>query len=202
MNLNVPGANNYSFFPDNENPNLYYQAPNHVEVGSTEEGLPLFSYVEYRVGEVRHATVQTLMVPVHSNEALTTAQDSVRALNPNATFAALPFASSRMTFGNNLRPLVDSASCDHQAGTAFDQQSCVINLNHRGRRSLRALFRSGMSLAVNYEYTVRGVFRTAEGTYENAETVYGISGFIGGPELQAHPELFRDVWGRVLPVTE
>ncbi len=103
-----------------------------------------------------------------------------------------------MTFGSNLRPLVASASCDHQAGTAFDQQSCVINLNHRGRRSLRALFRSGMSLAVNYEYTVRGVYRTAEGTYVDVTPVYGITGFIGGPELNAHPELFRDAWGRVL----
>ncbi len=197
MNMNTPGAMGYTLYPDHENPNLFYIAPNELLVATNSHGVPQFSFAEYWVGNVKEATVQVLMQPSINESAVEQTMTTVRAINPSAQFTSLPFIESNMVFEGSDR-LVRTAHCGHGAGQAFDPQACTIDLNHRGRRVLRHLFRRGTALTVQFRYVVRGATKNIDGSFSNNETSHQLSGVIGGSEIGAHPELFRDHWGRII----
>ncbi len=200
MNLSSPGGIDYTFFPDHQNPNLYYVAPNRISLAN-RGGLPEFSYVEYWQNEARHATIQALIQPVYEQERLERSKQGVLAINPNAVFAHLPLASSRVVF-SGLRAFIVSSACEHNAGHAFDLQSCIVSLNNRGRMVFRNLLKIGNAINIQYEYKVAGVAQQADGSFIDSERIYQISGAIGGPELALHPELFRDARGNMIDLRE
>lgn len=198
MNLNSPGAESITVFPDHKDKDLYYLAPVVMTTAKDENGIPVFSYMEYVHWLSTRAVVQTTMKPAFNQAEINRAKDQIRKVNPNAKFNALPFTRSLVIFGDILDPFIISSECDHAGGLIGDEQICSFNLNSKGRSVLRSMFRRGVALTMHLEYSIEGVIQQAEGTYKDASNTYRMAGRIGGSELAQYPQLFQDSLGRII----
>lgn len=198
LNKNTPGAEDVTVFPDHADPNLYYLAPTVFVVSKTEQGVPNFSYMEFRTNGTKHAIVQSTLKPSFSYASLEAAKVRIRGINPNAQFTALPFEKSEVNFVGSLKPLVWQSDCQHAAGTVGDEQTCAFELNRQGIRVMRPMLKKGLTITTQFVYSVNGVQQDANGSYTNQENTYQVAGRIGDRELASFPELFHDANGEVI----
>lgn len=197
FNRNTPGAEKATIYPDHQNPNLYYYAPNTMLIATDPAtDAPLFKYNEYY--ESRRSlvgVVQTILQPSFHEPELQGAFTRIKAQNPQALFVALPFESSQVIFLNQFEPLISSNECTHLAGNVLDDQACVLTFTPRGRATILPAIRSGLGIAIQFRYTVLGVKENADGHYDNDKRDVVVGGRIGGSLLGQHPELFVDAYG-------
>jgi len=62
------------------------------------------------------------------------------------------------------------------------------------------MFKSGLTITMQLEYTIQGVVQGADGSYSNFSNAYQVAGRLGGTELARYPQLFRDANGKVIGV--
>ncbi len=195
LNRGTPAGAGILIYPDHLDKNLYYLNPTSIGMARDEKGVPLFSYTEYFAqiswGAPYSAIIQVMMTPTVNSELVQKAQESIKILNPNAVFSALPFHESHIILTPDLKKLINPNSCTHRAGVMGQLQDCTIDLTPAGRRVIRPMLLRGMILSVQFEYTISGMNEKPDGTFEAAEASMGVGGYIGGPELSQHPELFR-----------
>src|SRR5262245_61363450 len=102
MNLNAPGAENVTIYPDHLDKSLYYIAPTRMLLNRDEAGVPVFRFMEEAHFLSKKAVIQSELVPSFSQKDIELAQTRIRALNASARFAALPFLDSQVVFGDAL----------------------------------------------------------------------------------------------------
>ena len=163
-----------------------------------ETGMPRFSYQDLRVRTGTHGIVQTTLCARYSDAELNEAKAFLLGRNPNSRFAALPFLSSRLVFSTVLEPFIVKEFCTHTAGLVGDAQTCSFRLNNAGRRVFLKQILERVVMSHQYEYTVSGFIKQADGTFAPQQTTYGLAAVIGGGELRNFPQLFSDVNGRPL----
>lgn len=196
MNLNAPGAELLTVFPDHQDKNLYYLAPAVMTVAQDDRGLPFFSYIEFLDGFVTHAIVQATLRPAYRSDAVNATKESILKSNPNAKFTSIPYSNSKLVFSDALKPLVEQSYCTHIAASVGEEQSCSFEFNSRGRKVLRSMFREGLTISMQLEYSIEGVVQKEDGSYSSKSNLYSIAARLGGGDLKKFPELFRDRNGR------
>jgi hypothetical protein len=201
--LNVSeGVNDLiTLYPDDHDKNLFYIAPSVFLVSREADGLPIFSYVEFRECVLcrTRALVQTTMTSALKNEeALKKAMEVLRARNPQARFAPLPVQSATVSMADSLGKMIIQNDCNHPGGQIGSEQACTFVLNARGRNAFRSLLKEALTITLNYKYSVAGVRVGADGKFTNSEIEHVVAGRIGGPLLKNYPQLFRDRHGNVI----
>ena len=194
LNRSAPAGEGIMVYVDHIDPNLYYVSPQTIGVQKSEEGRPIFSYIEYRNGgrlSSKQAVMQMLLMPEFNTAKINAAQERIRAINPSANFATLPFVRSSIAFTPEMQKLVVSGSCAHGAGDVGQSVACTISLTDRGRMVMGKLLKSGKELTVHFSYHVEGMLQGADGSYSSAQNPVSIAGTIGGPEFVSYPDLFR-----------
>ena len=192
LNMNTPGAEMVTVFPDHQNKSLYYLAPTVYVVAKDANNLPSFSYMEYRSSSgSRRAVLQATLRPDFTYAMIEAAKAEIRKSNPQAQFTALAFEDTRVEFTDSLKDLLLGSDCKHKAGTVADEQTCAFKLNSTGIRVLKPMLKTGLAITTQFLYKINGVSVDADGKYTNKVNVYQIAGRIGGPEYANHPELFR-----------
>jgi hypothetical protein len=198
LNMNTPGAENLTVYPDHMNPNLYYLVPTVFVVSRNERGVPNFSYMEYDSGPYDRAVLQTTLRPYFAQGELDGVKARILQMNPQAAFTALPFVDTKVRFDGVLKDLIVHSACHHRAGTVSDEQSCSFVLNRQGIKALRPMLRTGIAITTQFEYGISGVEQQPDGSYQAKRNTFQVAGRIGGPELAKHPELFRDEDGDII----
>jgi hypothetical protein len=198
LNANTPGAVNVTVFPDHADATLFYLAPTVFVIAKREDGVPNFSYMEYKTNGYRRAIVQTTLRPDFSYDEIEKAKAAILANVPAARFTSLPFEDSKVNFIGSLAPLLVDSDCQHPAGTVADEQTCAFHLRNSGVKVMRPMFKTGLTITTQFVYTINGVRQNADGTYSNHANSYQVAGRLGGPELAAHPELFIDSNGKTI----
>jgi hypothetical protein len=205
-NLNVPGAEEVTIFPDHRDPNLYYLTPAAMVLAydqRTQPQAPFFIYTElgWRRNQIR-AILLAILEPQVDLERVERAKARVLEINPQARFTMVPMSSSRVLFGTILTPLIESSECNHIAGGVGQRQMCAFRLNPQGRNVMRRQFQRSLTIVTSFQYEVAGVIQNADNSYSNRTGTYQIVGHIGGPELSRWSDRFRDEWGRELDLSE
>jgi hypothetical protein len=185
-------------YPDSEDPNLYYVGPNSYVIAKETSGVPEFSYVEIADFWGVKALVQTVMAAAYDLTDIAQVESVITTANPQARFTGIPFVSSQVKFGTLLAPFVERNDCTHRGGTIEGQESCNFTLTDKGRLALRENFERGLTLNMEYDYTVDGVLQQANGTYQPQTLTLGVAGKIGSAELASFPQLFVDSNGHVI----
>jgi len=192
FNLNAPNAGNRILYPDSQNPNQYYYAPNFLVSSYDPSGSPKFVYTEYKTSLLggRSAIVQTTMHPAVDQIALDAAEKRVLEINPHAVFSALPYLYSGIKLSGELHQLIESQDCDHTAGSIFDDISCVFRLTRRGRTVLLNSLRSPSGVVVDFIYEISGVVEQADHSYINQNIELTATGHIGGFSEKSCPQCY------------
>lgn len=197
LNRGAPAGADILIYPDHTDPNLYYINPTSLSMALDERSVPLFSYVEFFTdkkggwGSTVSGLMQVLMKPSVNEREVEAAKVALREINPAAVFSALPFNESRIQITPSLERLILPGSCSHRGGVVGQIQECSVNLTPMGVRVFRPKLKGGIVIALQFEYTISGVLQRADGGFESASLPMGVGGYIGGPSLKAHPELFR-----------
>lgn len=197
LTRNAPGAETITIYPDHLDANLYYIAPTVVTVSKNEHGVPNLSYMEYGSGWRKGAVLQFTLRADFTHHAIGVAKETILRANPAARFAGLPLSSAEIDFSDLGKGLIASSDCRHPAGTLGDEQSCVFELTPRGITVLRPALKRGLTITMQFRYSVAGVADTATGLVDRTGT-FQVAGRVGGPELAKFPELFSDRHGRII----
>ena len=197
LTRNAPGAETITIYPDHLDANLYYIAPTVVTVSKNEHGVPNLSYMEYGSGWRKGAILQFTLRSDFTHQAIGAAKENILRVNPGARFAGLPLSAAAIDFNDIGKGLIASSDCRHPAGTIGDEQSCVFELTPRGITVLRPALKRGLTITMQFIYSVVGVADTATGLVDKTGT-FQVAGRVGGPELANYPELFADRHGRVI----
>lgn len=195
LNLSGP-ALNMTAFPDNQDPNLYYLAPTEMILAHDDAGVPEFSYMEEWNFWGDKGVVQTTMVPAFNPDQLASAQKNILSVNPRAHFASLPFVNSSVIFDPILVPYVEANDCNHPAGVVGQEESCSFELTSQGAMVMRSSFKTGLTLTMQFQYSVEGVIQKPDKSYEAETHTYQVAGLLGGAELAKYPQLFRGADGK------
>ncbi len=204
LNLNAAGAQAVTIYPDHQDKNLYYTAPQVMLVAKDDAGAPLFSFLEYKEGFFykTRAIVQLTLRPQFSQKMMNEAMEGVLKHNPNAKFTGIPFVKSNLIFSTSLKPLIEEQECTHQAGILGDEQVCNFRLNPQGRAVLLPMFLSPLGLTVQLGYEIMGAVQQADGSYKDQALTFQMGGRIGGTEFRDFPGNFRDRHGDPLELPE
>lgn len=194
LNRGTPAGDNIVMYQDHLNPNLYYINPTSMRMVIDDQGVPLFSYTEFYETsgwlKKRSAMIQVMLATDVDSNKIDEAKASILKSNPGATFTAMPFESSMLVGTNDIGLLVKNEACNHRGGLVGQLQDCTLVLTPKGRRAILPNLMSGRPLALHFDYSIRGVIQNADASYSDTAISLGIGGFIGGPELANHPELF------------
>ncbi len=203
MNMNTPGAQTITLYPDHLDKNLHYIVPSTVMIPKNEQGVPRFQYVEgSNFWGTKKAIISVTLHPQYQAADVEAVRANVLKINPNAQFTVIPFSKSKITIHGSLAPYVDDDECEHIAGVIGQEQSCIIKLNSIGRKVFLATVTSGQMFAVDLSYEIDGMIQQADGTYKNSHHEYQVSGSIGGVELSKHPQLFINEEGKLVDINK
>lgn len=202
LNRNAPVSGTtpalLTIYPDHQDQNMFYLVPKSMGIAHDSRGVPLFSYMEIPHFLSTSAVVQVSMAPAFDDSAIDLVEKSILYMNPNAHFAALPFARSRMIFPGQLTDLIESSDCTHDGGVVGSDETCIFRLTPEGRRVLVGAMRARAALFMSLQYTVDGVEDDGKGEYRPTSLTWTIAGDIGGTELGDCPGLFTDENGNPL----
>ncbi len=151
-------------YPDSVNANLYYFTPQYMGLCNGEDGKVQFSYAEFRpagfLKQKRGLMVATLCTKEHEAE-MNAAIAAVRGKNPKAQFVGLPFTNSEVMFSDEVfQMLIEKSACNHIAGVVGQEESCSAIFSPKGKEVFKKTLRSGLSIVLQFKYTVDGVIRT------------------------------------------
>jgi hypothetical protein len=205
LNVNTAGADSITVYPDHIDKNLYYTSPSRVTLAKDDQGVPKFLYYEWRSWWGGENTMVSLNLTANWNQTeVNKVKANILLINPNAKFAALPFASSKLSF-KDLGEFIETESCNHLGGVIESEQSCVIELGRAGRRAFAATVSTGQMFAVDITYWVNGVVQLGDGSFktvDKGEGIYQVSGGIGGADLIKYPNLFLDEHGKPIDLSK
>lgn len=180
-----------TIYPDNENQHHYYVAPNVVMITQGADGIPEFSYSEYRKNIFRTVGVITMtLTPVFSQQDLEAAKANILKKDPTAEFSSVPFISSSLQLTGELEELIEDNQCNHQAGLIGQEQSCSMVLTSKGRDIfLNSLERKNLFVTLDFTYQIQVVAKKADGTYVDQVISHSMAARIDGSQLAQFPQL-------------
>lgn len=207
LNQNMAAEGTFvTIWPDHQNPDHFYFAPNFMKIASDKKGAPKFHFTQYQSGRCGRlggalgkchskALISTLMVAGFDLDQLNTAQEGIRKIRPNARFSAIPFLSSEVNFGETLNSFIDKHECAPKAGQAADEIPCTITFNRSGINKLMPFLSKGHILPFKFIYRISGVIEDGNGNYESKMLDYGLTVNLGGEGLINHPDLIENfIW--------
>ncbi|MDH4468395.1 MAG: hypothetical protein QE271_10075, partial [Bacteriovoracaceae bacterium] len=160
LNLNVATTQkSYVMWPDNEDKNLFYFAPNFLKIGGRTN--KYFGYLKTRIGGKRAVIITSLLKTEHYDATLEEAKDILLKENPKAKFASIPFIASRVEFNEDMKPFILSNDCNNVAGQAIDNVPCSFTLNKQGVRTFRDYWYEGGVTPFHFYYTISGIIKGA-----------------------------------------
>jgi hypothetical protein len=191
MNENVASSGVIVIYPDSEDPHRFYIAPNVVEITRDKSDYPQFSYVEVSTGLFgKTGIMQMTLSPSYTRKDLDEAERKILVKDSKAEFSALPFIESKLVMSGDLPLLFKESQCDHQAGLVGQMQSCNLVLTKRGQRVWRlALLKARIFTTLQFEYSVKGVIRNAQGGFTDQVVQQGVAAVIDGSQLADYPSL-------------
>ena len=196
LNKSAPAGPDIMVYVDHLDANVYYLSPESISVKKDENGRPVFSYFEYRSNDSlfspKQAIMQMLITPTFNSKKIEDAKTAIRLVNPNATFASLPFVRSSIIFSPDMVHLVNKGSCNHGAGDIGQAIDCTIDLTSRGRKTIGDSLKVGQFVTVRFEYNVIGVLQQANGSYIDGSNIIAVGGIIGGSDFTKYPDLFKE----------
>lgn len=193
VNENVANRGMIMIYPDHADANRFYIAPNVVKISMNEEGIPNFSYDEYR----KHlftlvGVIQMTLMPAYTQADLKQAEAEILVKNPKAEFSGLPFIESQLEMSGDLPQIIAGHECNHKAGVVGQEQACSMILTSRGRYLfLSAMERKTIFTTLQFSYSFAGVVKLADGTYRDQMIQHGIAARIDGAQLGDFPNLVR-----------
>ncbi|NUN05097.1 MAG: hypothetical protein HUU57_04975 [Bdellovibrio sp.] len=185
MNENIASGGIVTIYPDHQDPNRFYIAPNIVTVAKRDNGKAAFTYSENRINLFQKiAHVQMLLSAAYTTDDLNVAKDFILKSNPNAQFSGLPFIQSSLEMNGELADLISQNECVHEAGLIGQQQACSMTLTPRGRTLfLKSLSRQALFLTLSFKYSVWGVARRADGGFADQPITHAVAVKIDAGEL-------------------
>lgn len=183
-----------TIWPDHEDANHFYFAPNSMKIAASENGKPKFHLTRYqdncRFGRCdKKAFVSALFETSYQLEQLKAAQAGILKLRPGARFSVIPFQGSRVEFGKTMSPFIVEHDCSPKAGQAADEVPCTMNFNPKGVNTLVDYLGQGKVLPFKFFYKLSGVIQEAEGKFRNEALDFGITVNFGGEILIGHEDL-------------
>jgi|GEM_PF-3259783 len=193
VNENVANSGVMTIYPDHADPHRFYIAPNVVMIAKNQNGIPFFSYSEYRKNLFQNVGVMTMtLTPAYTREELDTAEASIIKKDPSAQFSGVPFIASSLQLTGELPALIAENQCDHDAGLIGQEQACSLALTSQGRAVfLSALLRKTIFTTLQFDYEIQAVIRLANGSFQDQSIHHGIAVRIDGDQLSQYPQLIH-----------
>ena len=193
VNENVANSGVMTIYPDHADPHRFYVAPNVVTIAKNKEGVPFFSYHEFREKLFKIIGImQMTLVPVYSRDELELAKAEIVKRDPLAEFSGVPFISSSLELTGDLPQIISSNECNHSGGLIGQEESCSLVLTSKGRELFyTALARKTIFTTLQFQYSVQAVIKKADGTYSDQVMNHGIAVRIDGDQLAGHPRLIK-----------
>lgn len=193
INENVANSGVMTIYPDHQDPNRYYIAPNVAMIAKNSKGVPVFSYYDTRKSFWKPIGImQMTLVPAYTHDEFESAKAAILAKNPNAVFSGVPFVRSELALTGDLPSIFSDNRCNHIAGLIGQQQSCVLELTNNGRYLFaKAIKHRLLFTTLQFEYTLQAVRLRADGKYEDTEITHGIAVVIDGDQLADYPKLIQ-----------
>lgn len=183
-----------TIWPDHQDPNHFYFAPNLLKLAVDEKGQAKFHLTRYqancRLGRCdKMAMVTALFETSYREEQLKAAQAGILKLKPQARFSVIPFLGSRVEFGKTLAPFIVEHDCAPHAGQAADEVPCTMNFNPKGVNTLVDFLSEGKILPFKFFYKISGVLQEADGKFSNQSLEFALTVNLGGEILLNHQDL-------------
>lgn len=194
VNENVANSGIITIYPDHQDPHRYYVAPNVVRIATNTQGIPHFSYQDYRGGvfEKREGIIQMTLVPAYTRTEMDAAQAQILAKDPQAQFSGVPFVASSLELTGTLPQLISKNNCNHAAGLIGQEQACSLVLTPKGRKAfLRSIDSHMLFVTLQFEYSIQAMIRRADGSLGDQVINHGIAVRIDGEQLAKFPELIQ-----------
>lgn len=193
VNENVANSGMMTIYPDHHDSHRYYVAPNVVKIATNKNGVPFFSYGEFRKNLINKVGVISMtLVPAYTREELELAKTEILKKDPQAEFSGVPFVASSLSLTGVLAELIGENECNHPAGLIGQEQSCAIVLTSKGRTFfLKAIQRRTLFTALQFEYTLHAVVRRADGSFGDQQVNHGVAVRIDGEQLSKFPQLIN-----------
>lgn len=193
VNENVANSGMITIYPDHQNPNQYYIAPNVVTIARNDQGEPYFVYDEYRKRVFSLIGVmQMTLIPAYTREDLELAKKEILKKNPSAKFSGLPFVKSSLSLTGELPELIATNQCNHAGGLIGQEQACTMVLTSKGRYLfLASVERRTLFTTLQFMYSVQAVVRKADGSFKDQVIEHGMAVRIDGGLLSQYPNLIK-----------
>lgn len=193
VNENVANSGVMTIYPDHQDPHRYYVAPNVVMIATNQNGVPFFSYGEFRRKLINKVGVIAMtLVPAYTREELELAKAEILKKDPKAEFSGVPFVASTLSLTGVLAELIAENECNHAAGLIGQEQSCAIVLTSKGRTFfLKAIQRRTLFTTLQFEYVLQAVVRRADGSFVDQAVTHGVAVRIDGEQLAQFPQLIN-----------
>lgn len=167
LNENMAVNTTITVYPDSVNKDLYYYTPQYLGLCSDEKGNIQFAYTEFRpkglLTSKRGLMISTICMKRYDNE-MNAAFAAIRAKNAKAQFVGLPFTATDLKFSDDVFSLLlENSACNHLAGVVGQEESCTVIFSPKGKEVFKKTLRSGLSIVLQYQYTVDGVIRLPAG---------------------------------------
>jgi hypothetical protein len=192
LNANAAINSSLTIYPDDTNPNLFYTVPQFMGLCRDEKGNPIFSYTEFSEGFLRptDGVMMTTMCEREDLKLLNAAKDNIRAANPQAQFAPVPYLTSSVSFSNSVfEKLIKQNSCSHSAGVVGQEESCAVEFSQAGKDEFLRALRSGLGIVLQFQYTVQGCTKTPTGYTAYTQAV-GVAARISKDDFSGHLEKY------------
>ncbi|MEK2646771.1 hypothetical protein [Bdellovibrio sp. BCCA] len=193
VNENVANSGVMTIYPDHQDPHRYYVAPNVVMIATNSEGVPYFSYGEFRKNLINKIGVISMtLVPAYTREELELAKAEILKKDPKAEFSGVPFIESKLSLTGVLAELIGENECNHRGGLIGQEQSCAIVLTSKGRTFfLKSIQKRTLFTTLQFEYALQAVVRKADGSFVDQEINHGVAVRIDGDQLSKYPQLIN-----------
>jgi hypothetical protein len=193
VNENAANSGVITIYPDNISSHRFYIAPNVVMITKGEDGVPIFSYVEYRHDFFSVAgIVQMTLVPAYTREELEAAEAQILKKDPLAEFSGVPFIESKLELTGELQDLIEENQCNHQGGLIGQEEACSLLLTSKGRALFyKALKSKTIFTTLQFQYSIQAVVRKADGSFADQLLIHGIAVRIDGDQLANYPQLIH-----------
>jgi hypothetical protein len=174
-----------TIYPDHLDAHHYYLLPSVVVIARDPEGIPFFSYAEYRKNIFQSVGVMTMtLLPLFPEPETSLAEAAILKKDPAAQFSTTPFIASMLQLTGELPELIADNQCDHAAGLVDQEQAWSLILTSKGRALfLKALRGKTLFLTLNFAYEIQAVVRMADGTYDNQVLHFSMAARIDGGQL-------------------
>lgn len=193
VNENVANSGVMTIYPDHADIHRFYIAPNVVMIAKNADGIPYFSYSEYRKNLFQNIGVLNMtLTPAYTREELEEAKAIILKKDPTAQFSGVPFIASSLKLTGELPALIADNQCNHEAGLIDQEQACSLLLTSKGRAVfLGALARKTIFTTLQFEYEIQAVVRLADGTFKDQSIQHGMAVRIDGDQLSHYPQLIQ-----------